>query len=158
MTDDGSTEVSYYHMDSDTMSDTHKPDQETLTRLCYRDILQAAEDGRLELETPRGSVEQSDLSAPTIYTEKESEYKHGERFYGPTLIGIEFALSIDHEEVTRDLIHPQKSIVIYGNLHVWELSDPWHSKATMGGIAVGERVAYDHEHEWGTVKEIGWRD
>lgn len=140
---------------------TSKPQEMQAVHLCERDLKNAVEEGRLALETPRGSVEQSDLRGLSIDTRRENErqYVAGriKTVEGPPILELSFDLSIEYEDVTNDLTNLDKTAIAYGNQHVWQLKKGWQSSISLDGAAVGERVIYEHDHEWATVEELDWR-
>jgi hypothetical protein len=140
-----------------TASDSRETEADRLVRACYIDICNAMGKDRLEVETPRGHVEQTDLQNLGVGRRDVTDHQHGQWVRGPTLITIEFGLSIEHEGITTDLSSLGTDVVVYGDLHVWRLANPWSSDVIHSGWEVGEEAIYEHSHEWGTVEEIDWR-
>lgn len=136
-------------------------DVDRLVRLCNRDIRRAVEEGRFIIETPTRSVEQSELRGLEIRRRQPTEtvWQHGqpETVAGPPLLGLEFGLPMNYESVMNDLAEFETDTIVYGDLHVWRLTDAWQSEITHEGHTVGEKTHYAHSHEWGTVEEIDWR-
>lgn len=140
-----------------------RTDNERLIAKCNRDIVRAVEEGRFAIETPRGSVEQTTIQNLNVYVTqptKQMWYRgNPEPRRGPTLFGLKFALPMEGEaeHVSTDLMDMGGEVVIYGDQHLWRLSEPWSGEAHHDGFAVGEKVTYQHKYEWGTVEEIDWR-
>lgn len=143
------------------VSASERDREDTLVRICNRDIRRAVEEDRFVVETPGGSVEQSDLRGLKVHLKNPTETHWSSSgpqvVTGPSLLGLEFGLSIDHESVTGDLSNLDSEVVVYGDLHVWRLTDPYEKDVGLNGLAVGKDVVHDHKHWWGTVEEIDWR-
>jgi hypothetical protein len=145
-----------------TASNSEETEDDRLIRLCNRDIRRGVEEGRLRVETPTGCVEQTDLDGLAVHLRYPTEtiWPRGspETVRGPPLIGLEFGLSVEHEGVTNDLSSFDTDVIVYGDQHLWRLTDPWDAEVALRGMHVGEPVVYEHDHEWGTVEEIDFRD
>lgn len=144
-----------------TASESEETETDRMVALCHRDLMRGMEEDRFEVETPRGHVEQDGLRNLKInirYPTEQHWTADGPKMVtGPPLLGLEFSLSINHEGVTGDLSSFDTDVVVYGDQHVWRLTDPWEEEVALDGFAVGDEAVYDHEHWWGTVEEIDFR-
>lgn len=131
-----------------------QPEQDELLQQCVQDLWAAKEDGRLRLETPRGSVGQTALHNLNIY------YNAPTRLDPYDHIGLDFEMRCEDDELSRvasDQHDYDLTMAAYGDRHVWELSDMW-------GQDIDVNIYIDCKDTVQTVSvrfleavEIGWR-
>lgn len=123
---------------------------------CVQDLWYAMEDTNLRVETPTTCVEQSELNSPMISYRSVSQNP----FRGPSqpTVEIEFGVLCDtdkRQQFSSEMCE-NEPIAIYGQQHVWELSEVWEAEAWYTPND-DSAIEYAHKHRYMGVDLIGWR-
>lgn len=130
-----------------------------------RDLANAREKGSFEVETPRGHVDSDDIEHGSIGVTRDTRRRGTEYLVGPWKLSIELELRGEQPLwlAVEDLFNEAKQehdvcAVCYGELHLWQMGDPYHENIEYEYTADPEgEVEATLELVYRDVEAIAWR-